>query len=98
MDAAAMPFPSDETTPPVTKICLAIRNSGLDRGLPGANQFPNALQIARRIHSQRFVIGLDHADFVTVFERSQLFQSLLSLERPHRKTRVTHQKIPSVNI
>src|ERR1039457_4763783 len=72
MEAAAMPFPSEETTPPVTKIYLAIlfhlpRHRGFE-------QPANSLEVLGRIHSPRFELGLHHPDSIPVFERAQLLQ------------------------
>src|ERR1700722_9556443 len=80
MLAAAMPFPSEETTPPVTKMYLAI--------LIGHHQFleqpRNPFPIFRRIHAQRFILGLHHPNFESVFERAQLLQPFGLFERSHR--------------
>src|ERR1051325_4503493 len=54
IDAAAIPLPSDETTPPVTKMYLAISF----RALHGSfEQLGYALQIGRRIDPQGLVLG-----------------------------------------
>src|SRR5262245_36871596 len=88
IDAAAMPLPREETTPPVTKIYLPIRDLlpfSHDTRLRGSNQFLHALEIARGIDSQRFVIGLNHADLESVFQRPQLLQAFGTLKRPNLK-------------
>src|SRR5271163_2847306 len=94
MLAAAIPFPSEETTPPVTKMYLAI--------LVGHHEFLKQprypLPILRRIHAERFIFGLHHADLEPVFKRPQLLQTFRPLERPHRQIRITQQKIPPVHI
>src|SRR6266566_4151604 len=80
IDAAAIPFPSEETTPPVTKMYLAIRNPR--ELLPHRHdQLSNALKVCRRIDTERFIICLDHSDPESVFERSQLFQPFGAFER-----------------
>src|SRR6185503_15841646 len=56
MDAAPIPFPSDETTPPVTKTYLATSNP------PNGcfEQVRYSLQIFGRVHADRFVLGFDY--------------------------------------
>ena len=95
IDAAAMPFPSEETTPPVTKMYLAISF----RALQGRFEQPGyAFEIVRRIHAQRFVLGFHHADAIPVFERPQLLQPLRLLQRTDRQGGVAEQEIPPVHV
>src|ERR1700691_5385964 len=82
MEAAAMPLPSDETTPPVTNTYLAIWFRKFDRSL---EQLRHTFQILGRIHAQRFVLGFDYPDRVAVFQRAQLLQPLGLLQRPDRQ-------------
>src|SRR5665213_4262242 len=103
MDAAAMPFPREETTPPVTKMNLAIRGAGSFRRPPdslaaGPNQLPHAFQIGGRIHAEGLVIRFDHSDFESVFEGSQLLQALRLLQRSRRHTGISQEKFPPVNV
>src|SRR5438874_13580866 len=73
MDAAAIPLPSDETTPPVTKMYLAMSF----RDLQGSfEQLGYALEVFRRIHAQRLVLGFHNPYGMPVFERAQLLESL----------------------
>src|SRR5215470_9383828 len=95
IDAAAIPFPSDETTPPVTKMYLAIPFCALQ----GRFEKPGyAFEICRRIHTQGFVLGLDHADLVSVLERAQLLETLGLFERTHGQSRVSEQKFPLIHV
>src|SRR5580658_4756232 len=82
MEAAAMPLPSDETTPPVTNTYLAIWFRKLDRSF---EQLRHTFQILGRIHAQRFVLGLDYPNRVAVFQRAQLLQPLGLFEGTHRE-------------
>src|SRR4051794_9099532 len=81
IDAAAIPLPSEETTPPVTKIYLAMSFRVLHGRL---EQMRYPLQIRRRIDPQGFVLRLHHPYRVPVLERPQLLQPLGLLERTHR--------------
>ena len=95
IDAAAIPFPSEETTPPVTKIYLAISFCALQ----GRFEQPgHAFEIGRRIHSQRLVLGFHHADAMPVFKRTQLLETLRLLQRSNRQGGVAEQKIPLIHV
>src|SRR5271157_2350918 len=96
MEAAAMPFPSEETTPPVTKIYLAILSHPLCHR--GFEQLANSLQVLGRIHSQRLALGFHHPDSIPVLPRAQLLQPFRPFQRPHRQRRISQQKIPPVNV
>src|SRR5262249_33449701 len=78
MDAAAIPFPSDETTPPVTKMYLAMSF----RALQGSfKQLGYALQVGWRIHAQGFVFGFHNPYGMSVLERSELLEALGFFQR-----------------
>src|SRR5215213_3330838 len=68
IEAAAIPLPSDETTPPVTKMYLAMPFCALHGSL---EQPGNPFEIGGRIHAQRLILGLDNPDRVPVFKRAQ---------------------------
>src|ERR1700735_849929 len=76
IDAAEMPLPSEETTPPVTKMnlfgapeVLGIFNSRfVDGRLTCAQQQLYPFEIRRRIHSHGFVIRFDNANGKCVFQ------------------------------
>src|SRR6516165_4967110 len=74
MDAAAMPLPSDDTTPPVTKMYLAISFYPLQDG--SVKKMSNSSQVVRRVNSQRFRLGLHYTNRMPVLQRAQLFQPL----------------------
>ena len=97
MDAAAIPFPSDETTPPVTNMYLAIVIVHLVQ-IDASNSRGHPFQILRRIHAQRFVFGFHHANAIAVFERAQLLQPLGLFERTDRQIGIAQQKIAPVHI
>src|SRR5579862_8506140 len=90
IEAAAMPFPSDETTPPVTKIYFAI-DIPPSAYLHWFKHRRDALQILRRVHPQRVILGFHHADAISVLDRPQLFQPLQPLEGTYRKSGVGEQ-------
>src|SRR5579864_1584242 len=98
MDAAAIPLPSDETTPPVTKMCLAIPHSGVQHLLPGANHLLHSFQVRGRIHAQRFVIGFHHANPEAVLYRSELLEPLRLLQRSDGQIRIPQQEVPPVDV
>ena len=81
MLAAAIPFPSEETTPPVTKIYLAMLVGHHESFEQPRYPFP----ILRRIHAERFILRFDHSNLEPVFESPQLLQPLRLLQRPHRQ-------------
>src|SRR5579884_27952 len=96
MEAAAIPFPNDETTPPVMKMYLAM-NAGT-YPLRRLKSFSYAIQILRCVHPKRFVFGLYHPDAVTILQGAKLFQALRLFERPNCQVRVAQQKIAPVDI
>src|SRR5207244_4553196 len=87
MEAAARPLPSEETTPPVTRMNLMGRFSdcGICWGLSGSNgmreQGAHALEVLARVDADRVVSGFDRLDPDAVFERAQLFERLGTLHR-----------------
>src|SRR5579863_9490048 len=95
IDAAAMPLPKDETTPPVTKMNLAIRFCKFQGSL---EELGHTFQIRRRVDAQRLVFGFDHTDGVAVFEGAQLFQALGAFERAYREIGVREKKVPAVDV
>src|SRR5205085_11880098 len=92
MLAAAMPFPSEETTPPVTKMYLAMNGNG------SFKQLRDALEVLGGVHAEGFIFGFGDPDRITVFESPQLFQSLGLLQRANRKIGVLQQKIPPIYV
>src|SRR5579884_644017 len=96
MEAAAIPFPNDETTPPVMKMYLAM-NAGT-YPLRRLKSFSYAIQILRCVHPKRFVFGLYHPDAVTILQGAKLFQALRLFERPNCQVRVAQQKIAPVDV
>src|SRR5580698_4381836 len=92
MLAAAIPFPSEETTPPVTKMYLAILISHHTKQL--RYFFP----ILGRIDAQRFILRFHYANFEPVFERAQLLQALGPLEGTDRQIGILEQEIAPIHI
>ena len=74
-----MPFPREETTPPVTNMYLAM----FERG-PLGDELDNALEVFGRVDAERLVLRLDDADAVAVFECTELFERLSAFERAYR--------------
>src|SRR5260370_9416700 len=95
IDDAAIPLPSDETTPPVTKMYLAILNHPCQSSF---KQLVHPFQVVWRVHAYGFILGFDYADLVPVLERAQLLQALGFLKRADRHIGIPHQEIAAVNI
>src|SRR5947208_2048938 len=89
-----MPLPREETTPPVTKMCLAM----LYTRLGGLEQPGYPFEVFGRVDADGFVLGLDHPDVITVFERTQLLEALGLFEGSNGEVGVGKQKIPAVNV
>src|SRR5271157_5437828 len=96
IEAAAMPFPREETTPPVSKMYLAILFYPLRHR--GVEQLANSREVLGRIHSPGFELGLHHADSIAVFEGAQLLEPLRPFQRPHRQRGISQQEIPPVHV
>src|SRR5882724_11848065 len=92
MEAAAIPFPKDETTPPVTKMYLG------NRSLRKHEKLVHALQILRCIDTERFIVGRRHADAVTVLEGAKLLQAFGLFQRPNSQIRIAQQEVAPVHI
>src|SRR6266566_2056760 len=91
MDAAASPLPSEETTPPVTKMYFTDRPSGrcvMAASCSRRNRqqlAAYALQVLRRVDADGVVFGFDRVNAIAVLERAELFERFGSLERRLRK-------------
>src|SRR5690242_21549458 len=96
MEAAAIPFPSDETTPPVTKINLAIRFHPLHER--SFKKLGDAVEVARRIHADGVVVGFHHADGKTVFERAELLEALELFQRARLERRIGQEEVAAVDV
>src|SRR5579875_135306 len=92
MDAPAIPFPKDETTPPVTNMYLGMSYYGCasiilvfsaitNRLGTGCKQPVNSFEIFRRVDAERFVIRFNDANSEPILERTQLLQTLRLLQR-----------------
>src|SRR5438067_8224218 len=82
MLAAAIPFPSEETTPPVTKMNLAMLNP-LKNG--SFEQLGYPVEVFGRIHAQGFVFGFDDANAIPIFKRAKLFETFGLLQASNRQ-------------
>src|SRR5213593_2602472 len=91
MEAAASPFPSDETTPPVTNMNFL----SIDCGSQHCLEF---FQIGRRIDPPRCAFHLYHANTETMLERTQLLQSLRDFQRCSLESGELLQKMHPVYI
>src|SRR5271155_1476680 len=98
--AAARPLPSEETTPPVTKMNLVLLCLSTP-GLP-AYRLPRKTlglgQILRSIYLKRRRHGSCDADGVAIFQRAQLFQHLDPFENPRPQMGELPQKATPVGI
>src|SRR6188472_2508075 len=106
IDAAASPFPSEDTTPPVTKMYFTGRRSvcwvipPLSASIPRGNrhQLAHALQVFGCIDFNRLDVGDNHVDPVAVFESAQLLERLGHLEwRRWQRCECRHER-PAVRI
>src|SRR5512135_2510481 len=89
IDAAASPFPSELTTPPVTNryfVFFVRFTMALPFSRP-RDDAARALQILRRVHAEPSIARLDHPDAVSVLQRQQLLQRLVPLQPPRRQRR-----------
>src|SRR5512143_3504964 len=99
IEADASPLPSDETTPPVTKMNL-VRFTSLDippspqRCELGARPF----QVARRVDLDRGGLNLRHLDAESPFQRPQLLELLGLLERRRRELGEAEQKVAAIDV
>ncbi len=103
MEAAASPLPSDETTPPVTKMYF----TGLARSVCGMCALRSgrlrqvcrtALQILRGIDPDGVRGGFDRADSESVFEGAKLLEALGPLERRRRQSGQAQQELAPVDV
>src|SRR4030065_1051211 len=91
MEVAAIPFPSAERPPPVTKICLV-----LVMALP-SQEFFSLDYIARGIHTQDPVGRFDHLDPMTVLQGPQLLQPFQTLQTGGLHLGEFQKEIPPVS-
>src|SRR6476646_10757367 len=89
MDAAASPFPSEDTTPPVTKmyftgrlsVCWVIPPISGSSPSGDRHQAAHALQVFRGIDFDRLDGGHHCVDAIAMFQRPQLLEGLGHFER-----------------
>src|SRR5579864_2644542 len=98
MDAAAMPLPRDETTPPVTKMYLAIGISLVSLRQRRFKQRRHSFEVLRSIHAQRLVFGFHYAHAISVFKRPQLLQPLRPLQGTDRQAGIGEQEFAVVHV
>src|SRR6266542_2032964 len=104
MDAAARPLPSEDTTPPVTRMNLmgCFSDCGICCGLSGSNgmrqQGAHALQVLARIDAYRLVSRFDRLDANAVRKRAQLLERFGALERCLRERCEPEERLAPVNI
>src|SRR5207253_8460683 len=97
------PLPSEETTPPVTKMYFVVRPSMVviipcSSGHRCSNQAANVLQIGGRIDADRVVGGLDGLDANAVLERAKLLERFGPLERRRIEGTEHHQRTAAVGV
>src|SRR5262245_27755960 len=106
MDAAANPLPSEETTPPVTKMYLVARSSlWVVDGVIGflsrrrcRQEAPDVLQILGRVDSDRVVGRFDGLDSNTVLECAKLLEGLGALERSWLQSGQDEQSTTAIRV
>src|SRR5881275_938254 len=91
-EADARPLPSDETTPPVTKMNLVLlpctdvlRLSTSAAAALSVREFPGTLQVLGSIYLKRWGHGRHHPDSEAAFERAELFELLDLLQTSGRQ-------------
>ena len=105
-DAAATPLPSEETTPPVTKMYLvAMRppSSSVRCPFVGLNATRSQdtfhpLQVLRGVDAERPRVDDEHADRDAVLQRPQLLERLAALERRGRQPGEAQQGLALVAV
>src|SRR3954471_6595784 len=104
MEAAARPLPSDETTPPVTRMYLTGRvwDCGIWLDLSGGyglrEQRAHARQVFGRVDADRFVSRFHCFDADPVFERAELLERFGALERRLRQRRQPEERVAPVDV
>src|SRR5512138_618854 len=90
MDAAASPFPREETTPPVTNMNFVFLPR-FTMAVPSPShplvpeEPPSALEVLRRVDPEAAVGRVGDLDPVPVLERAELLEGLLRLELSRRE-------------
>src|SRR5262249_17455410 len=101
-DAAASPFPSEETTPPVTKMNLVFPRSTMMTSSPlpprRRRLSPGPGKVLSSIYLKRWRHGRHHPDCVTIFERAELFEFFDSLQHPLRQGREPQQELAPIGV
>src|SRR6185436_392730 len=100
MLAAASPFPSEDTTPPVMKMYFGVPRSVmilLARCRCG-QQSPDLFEIFRRVDAKRFVSGFHRFDADAVLQRTQLLERLRPFERRRLERGQNQQRATTVGV
>src|SRR5450759_4237510 len=90
MDAAAMPFPREETTPPVTNMYLAMvlwYEKGLD-----------VSEVFGRVYANGFVFSFGNTNGDAVFQSAELFELFGIFERAGLQRRIAEQERAAVDV
>src|SRR5689334_8618316 len=103
IEAEASPLPSEETTPPVTKmnLVLTLAMRCLSPGpvvVLAAQIFLGLLQIRRRVDFDRGLVHVGDADAIAVRQRAELLELFRLLERARPHARELQEKIPPVSV
>src|SRR5688572_8936899 len=103
MEAAARPFPRDDTTPPVTKMYLVwdmvSTSNGTASIMARRRQQPaHLLEVLRRVDADRVVRRLDRLDPDPVFQGAELFERLGAFERRRLERREHEQSVPAIRV
>ena len=100
MDAAASPLPSEDTTPPVTKMYFTGRPSGrcvmpshVSRAVTASSWRRTRSRSSGVSTPMESMSCLDCVDAIAVLERAQLFERLGALERRLRERGEFQRKV-----
>src|SRR5260221_146468 len=102
-DAAASPLPSDETTPPLTKMNLVLLSRSNVGPSPASAAKPPCVRARSRevlgcIYLKRRRHGSHDPDTKAALQRAQLFELFQRLEHARLKPRKAQQEVAAVGV
>src|SRR5438477_12479646 len=98
MDAAASPFPREDTTPPVMKMYFVATLTPSSCSGALAQRDLDGGHVLRRVDPEVPAARGEDADRAAMLERAQLLQSFHPLQRRRRPGGVLQQELPAVGV